>query len=72
MFLCDIVVDRTLDFSEIWHQPSDFLNLNWCSPPRNKYLHRPRATGFGRGLAIIYHAVSPVTENAVPDVILSA
>ncbi len=58
--ICDIVVDKELDFfclCETWHQTNDYLNLNICAPPDYTYIDRPRSTGRGGGLAVIYRSV---------------
>lgn len=67
--LCDIVLDKKLDFfslCETWHQPNDYLNLNMCTLPGYTYLDRPRSTGRGGGLAVIYSSDVAVTEVSLP------
>jgi len=52
----------TKNFSETWHQQNDFLNLNLC-------IDKPRATGKGGGLAVVYSSEVSVTEITVPPVL---
>ncbi len=67
--ICDIVVDKELDFfclCETWHQTNDYLNLNICAPPGYTYIDRPRSTGRGGGLAVIYRSDVVLTEVSLP------
>lgn len=54
--------------SVTWHQPNDFINLNLSTPPGYTYIQRPRLSGKGGGLAVIYRDKLSVTEITVPCV----
>lgn len=69
--LHDIILNNALDFfciCETWHQPNDFINLNMSAPPGYTYIERPRLSGKGGGLAVIYRADISVTEITIPCV----
>uniref|UniRef100_A0A8C6M6H9 Reverse transcriptase domain-containing protein n=1 Tax=Nothobranchius furzeri TaxID=105023 RepID=A0A8C6M6H9_NOTFU len=67
--LQDTISDHKLDFlclNETWQQPSDFSQLNDCTPPGFVYLSKPRGSGRGGGLAILYRETWKVLPVNLP------
>jgi hypothetical protein len=57
LLIADIIVDSKLDFlclTETWQQPEDYFHLNHALPPEFVYTSKPRLSGRGGGLALIY------------------
>ncbi len=55
--LSDIMIERNLDLlflTETWQMPDDFIELNLLTPPGYSYLTKPRLTGRGGGLAVVF------------------
>ncbi|CAJ1050799.1 LOW QUALITY PROTEIN: uncharacterized protein LOC127597372%2C partial [Xyrichtys novacula] len=57
--LADFITDNNLDFlylTETWHNHLDLFPLNQATPPPPgySYLHQPRLTGRGGGVAVIH------------------
>lgn len=55
--ISDFISDSKLDFlclTETWQQPDDYLHLNQAIPPEFVYICKPRASGRGEGLALLY------------------
>ncbi len=67
VFLSEYCADQNLDIvclTETWQQPNDFLHLNQALPRGFVYIAKPRASGKGGGLALMYREtlkVIPVT-----------
>lgn len=54
----DLVNDHKFDFlclTETWQQPSDYTELNLCTPYGFIYTCQARASGRGGSLAILYN-----------------
>lgn len=65
----DLLTDRKLDFmcrNETWQLPGDFSQLNDCTPPGFVYLCKPRGSGRGGGLVILYREKWKVAPVSVP------
>jgi len=57
LLINDLIIDQNLDclgLVETWQQQNDFFHLNSATPPGFVYLSKPRASGKGGGLALIY------------------
>lgn len=62
--LCQFILDNHLDFlalCETWQQPGDFFALNQVAPSNYHYICKPRLSGRGGGLAVIYNKNVTVT-----------
>lgn len=69
--LSDVILDRHLDIicvSETWLHSNDYLALNLSTPSGFSYFNKPRLTGQGGGLAVIYRDGLPVVEVPTPSV----
>lgn len=56
-YIHELIEDKSIDFmclSETWQKPNDFFTFNQTVPSGYKYLCKPRCTGKGGGLALIY------------------
>ena len=69
-FLSDFIADSNLDIvslTETWQQPNDFFHLNQSLPPGFVYVAKPRTSGRGGGLALIYRESLKILPVAVND-----
>ncbi|CAJ1050453.1 PREDICTED: uncharacterized protein LOC104949780 [Xyrichtys novacula] len=65
------LTDNNLDFlclTETWHNHLDLFPLNQATPPRYSYLHQPRLTGRGGGVAFIHKQTLKTTPIPTPTV----
>ncbi|XP_060770970.1 uncharacterized protein LOC132881920 [Neoarius graeffei] len=46
-----------------WIKPNEYITLNEASPPGYSYIHQPRQTGRGGGVAVIYNDYLGVTQK---------
>ncbi len=69
--LSDIMIERNLDLlflTETWQMPDDFIELNLLTPPGYSYLTKPRLTGRGGGLAVVFKNNYKMTKYDVLNV----
>lgn len=67
--LQDLLSDRKFDFmclTETWQQHNDFSQLNESTPPGFTYICKPRDSGRGGGLAIIYREKWKISPISIP------
>ena len=62
----ETITDQEFDvlcLTETWIKPNEFVALNEASPPGCSYIHQPRLTGRGGGVAVIYNDNLGVTQK---------
>ncbi len=63
----ELIEDQNIDFmcvTETWQKPNDYFYLNQTVPSGYEYISKPRYSGKGGGLALIYrdrHKVCPIS-----------
>lgn len=65
----DLLTDRKLDLlclNETWQTPGDYSELNNATPPGFVYTCKPRGSGRGGGLAILYREKWKVVPVSLP------
>ena len=70
LLINDLIIDKNLDYLglvETWQQQNDFLHLNSATPPGFVYLSKPRTSGKGGGLALIYREGLKVEILSLPE-----
>lgn len=70
LLINDLIRDQNLDYLglvETWQQQNDFLRLKSATPPGFAYLSKPRTSGKGGGLALIYRESLKVELLNLPE-----
>ena len=69
--LHDFILDNSLEIltlTETWLSPdTPSLTLNSLTPPNFHLIHKPRLTGRGGGLAVIYRSYLKIKELSIPS-----
>ena len=63
--ILELLLDNNIDLlflCETWQQPLDFYALNQATPSNYRYIAKPRLSGRGGGLAVIYKKSTSITE----------
>ena len=66
----EFITDHEIDFlclTETWQQSNDFFHLNQAVPSGFVYICKPRTSGRGGGLALLYRENIKLTPLILPD-----
>ena len=69
--LQECILDNMIDMlflTETWQQAGDFFALNQATPTNFKYICKPRSSGRGGGLAVIFNSKIIITELSLTAV----